>query len=252
MTIGVSRLASMTGMMVMIAIAMPCAAATSKSTAHRPTKARASLDTQSDTLRAAGLTPFAPPLIDSARFSFTAPGHGASAARFDSTERAFRFTPSGQTNAKKAVTVGVTSRVVTAAADTSRGVATESFAVTPAAYNVGLSVGWRGFAVSGGYTRLESGLTALGPNHREAVDVGLSYRGKSWKTALQVAAETGSPLMLTPLERRYSVDVGGAYAVGPRLSLNGGLRYKLAPVAPGLLDADRPDQSVYLGTAFSF
>ena len=252
MTIGVSRLASMTGMMVAIAIALPCAAAPSKSNARHSAKARTSFDMPSDSLRAAGLTPFAPPLIDSARFSFTAPGHGATATRFDSTERAFRFTPSGQTSSKKAVTVGVTSRVVTAAADTSRGVPTESFAVTPAAYNVGLSVGWRGFAVSGGYTRLDSGVTALGPNRREAVDVGLSYRGKSWKTALQVAAETGSPLMLTPLERRYSVDVGGAYAVGPRLSLNGGLRYKLAPVAPGLLDADRADQSFYLGTAFSF
>ena len=244
---GATLFAGLTGLTVIFAVALPCVASAAP---RHPVKPRTSLDAAGDRLRAVGLTPFAPPLIDSARFSFTAPGR-TSTTRFDSTERSFRFTPSGQT-ARKAVTLGVTSRVVTASADASRNVAPESFAVAPAAYNVGLSVGWRGFAVTGGYSRLDAGVTALGPNHREAVDVGLSYRAKNWKTALQLAAESGSPLMLTPLERRYSVDLGGAYAVGPRLSLNGGVRYKLAPIAPGLLDTDRADQSVYLGTAFSF
>ena len=72
------------------------------------------------------------------------------------------------------------------------------------------------------------------------------------RLALQVAAETGSPLLLSPLERRYSVDFGGAYALRPGVSLSGGVRYKLAPVSPSLVDNDSADKSVYLGTAVSF
>ena len=255
MTRGVTRAAGLTGMVALLAAALPCAAATSAATngasPRHAAKSRVTIES-SDRLRGNGVTPFAPPLLDTAHFTFTAPGR-ASTARLDTVERAFRFTPSGQIGNRKALSLGVTSRVVAAAPDASRGAApVETGAGTAAAYNVGLAVAWRGFAVTGGYSRLDAGLTSLGPNHRDAVDVGLGYRGKNWNTALQVAAESGSPLLLTPLERRYSVDLGGAYAVGPRLSLSGGVRYKLAPIAPSLLDPDRADQSVYLGTAFSF
>ena len=202
-------------------------------------------------MRAAGLIPFAPPLTDSARFTFTAPGRGAATARLDTVDRAFRFTPSGQPGSRKALSIGVTSRVVAAATDASR-TPVEAAAATPAAYNVGLSVGWHGFAVGGGYSRVDAPANALGPNRREAADATLSYHGRNWKTALQVAAETGSPLMLAPSERRYSVDFGGAYVVRPGVSLSGGVRYKTAPVSPSLVDSDRADGSVYLGTAVSF
>ena len=247
MTRGALRKAGLTGVAAVIAVALPCAVAAKAPVRHAP-RPVLSLDG----IRPAGLTTFAP-LVDSSRFTFTAPGRGASTARIDTVERAFRFTPSGQPASRRALTVGVSSRVTAApAADPARVVTADSFSVAPAAYNVGLSLGWRGFAVGGGFTRFDAPVTALGPNRREAVDASLSYRGKNWKTALQVAAETGSPLLLSPLERRYSVDLGGAYAIGPRLSVNGGVRYKLAPVSPSILDADRPDGSVYLGTAFSF
>ena len=111
---------------------------------------------------------------------------------------------------------------------------------------------WKGFAVNTGFSRVEPGVTALLSGRREAVDLGVSYRGKNWKTSLQGTAEQGSLLMYAPLERRYSVELGGAYAVAPRLSINGGVRYKLAPVSPSLLDPDRADQSVYFGTNFAF
>lgn len=245
---GATRAAGLTGMVAILATALPCAAAASKSAARHAPRA-AYVD--ADRLRGSGLTPFSPPLTESARFTFTAPGRGGSTARLDTVDRAFRFTPSGQPGSKKALTIGITSRVVAAPA-AERAVPVESFAVAPAAYNVGLSVGWRGFSVGGGYSRLEQPMTSLGPNRREAVDASLSYRGKNWKTALQVAAETGSPLVMTPAERRYSVDFGGAYAVRPGVSLSGGVRYKLAPVSPSLIDNDRPDGSVYVGTAFTF
>ncbi len=244
---GALRAAGLTGIAAVIAATLPHAAIAGKLPARHAPKVQFSLDGDR-----AGLTPFNP-LIDSARFTFTAPGRGASTARVDTVERAFRFTPSGQAGSRRALSVGVTSRVTAApAADPTRVAAVESFSVAPAAYNVGLAVGWRGFAVGGGYTRFDAPVTALGPNHREGIDASLSYRGRNWKTALQLAAETGSPLLLSPLERRYSVDLGGAYLIGPRLSVNGGVRYKLAPVSPSILDADRPDGSVYLGTAFAF
>jgi hypothetical protein len=251
MTRGAIWQAGMTGVVAALAATLPHAAIAGKVPGRHAPKTTLSLDT--DRFRTPGLTAFAPPLLDTARFTFTAPGRGASTARVDTVERAFRFTPSGQPGSRKALSVGVTSRVTAApAADPARVATVESFSVAPAAYNVGLSVGWRGFTVGGGYTRYDAPVTALGPNHREAIDASFGYRGKNWKTALQVAAETGSPLLLSPLERRYSVDVGGAYAIGPRLSLSGGVRYKLAPVSPSILDADRPDGSVYLGTAFAF
>jgi len=242
-------MAGLTGVVAVIAAALPCAALAAKLPARSPTRAVTLVD--NERLRAAGLIPFAPPLTDSARFTFTAPGRGASTARLDTVDRAFRFTPSGQPN-RKALSIGVTSRVVAAAPDASRADVVETFAASPAAYNVGVSVGWRGFAVGGGYSRIEAPVTALGPNRREAADATLSYHGRNWKTALQLAAETGSPLLQTPAERRYSVDFGGAYIVRPGVSLSGGVRYKLAPVSPSLVDNDRADSSVYVGTAVSF
>ena len=246
---GRTWVAGLTGAVAIFALALPCAAATSKPV-KRSSKARV-VEATPDGLRAAGLTPFSPPLIESGRFTFTAPGRGASTARLDSVERAFRFTPSGQSG-RKSLSIGVTTNVVSAAPDRSRA-PVETFAVAPTSVAVALGVGYRGFGVSGGYSRLDQPVTSFGPNRREAVDVALSYRGKNWKTALQVAAESGSPLLLSPLERRYSVDFGGAYTLAPRLQLSGGVRYQLAPVAPNLLEIDRPaDGSVYLGTAFSF
>lgn len=200
------------------------------------------------------LTPFQPPVTDVSRFAFTASGSSAASARMQTVDRAFRFTPSGQSDNHKALSLGVSTRVVAAAADHSRASApAEALAALPTAYNVDLSVAWKGFAVNTGYSRLEPGPMALiSGGRRDAVDLGVSYRGKNWKTSLMGSAEQGSMLMYAPLERRYSVELGGAYLLNPRLSVTGGVRYKLAPEAPSLLDPVRPDQAVYLGTNIAF
>lgn len=198
------------------------------------------------------VTSFQPPVSDLNKFSFTAAGNTAASARLQTQERAFRFTPSGQADDRKALSLGLSTRVVAAASDRSRAAAPlEASAALPTAYGVDLSVGWKGFAVNTGYRHVEPGPAALLANRTDAVDVGLSYGGRNWKTRLQGTAEQGS-FLLYPLERRYSAELSGAYAVAPRLSVTGGVRYKLAPATPTLLDADRPDQSVYLGTNIAF
>lgn len=216
-------------------------------------------------LRPATQSSFAPALLDTTRFSFTAPGQTAATARMQTAEHAFRFTPSGSSDSRRALSLGVSSRVVAAASDTSRAAAPAQYAGPgPTAYNVDMSVGYRGFAVSGGYTRADNVFTAgsvptsLTAPTREAVDLGLSYRGKSWKTSVQLGSETiaaavnGATLVQTPAERRYSVEVGGAYAIAPGIAVTGGLRYKLTPADGGLTDPQRNDRAVYLGTAFAF
>ena len=214
-------------------------------TAARQSKQRVSFDIP--------LTPFQPAVSDPGRFSFTAPGNTASSARLQTVERAFRFTPSGQTENHKALSLGVSSRVVAAAADHSRAAPLpESLTALPATYNVDVSVAWKGFAVNTGYTRVEPGVTALLDGRRQSFDLGVSYRAKNWTTSLQGTAEKGGILAIAPLERRYSVELGGAYSVAPRFSVTGGVRYSLAPESPSRLDIDRADQAVYFGTAFSF
>ncbi len=213
--------------------------------ASKPAKQRFSLETP--------LTPFQPSISDSAKFSFTASGNNASTARLQTMERAFRFTPSGQSDNRKALSLGVSTRVVAAATDRSRAAApVESLASLPTSYNVDLSVGWKGFAVNTGFGHVEPGVTALLAGPRDSIDLGVSYGGKNWRTSLQGTAEKGSLLAFAPLERRYSVELGGAYAIAPRVSVNGGVRYKLAPLTPSLLDPSRDDQAVYLGTNVAF
>ncbi len=247
---------------LLLAVSAYPAAAVVKTPKHQVTSTLAIDDGgNADRLRVGNLASFAPSLVDPGKFSFTAPGQGAANARMATVERAFRFTPSGKTDNRRAFSVGVTSRVVAAVADTSRAAApVETAAVVPAAYNVDLAVGWRNFAVSGGYARSETlggTLPASLTPRRDAVDVGVSYRGASWKTSLQIAAETGAPVLLTPItplsplppDRRYSVEFGGAYLLTPQLSLTGGVRYK---TIDSTVDPAKRDQSVYFGTAFTF
>ena len=226
--------------------ATPALAAKNDSrSAAKPSKQKFSLETP--------LTPFQPSISDSAKFSFTASGNSPATSRLQTMERAFRFTPSGQSDNRKALSIGVSTRMMTAAVDRSRAAPpAESLAALPASYNVDLSVGWKGFAVNTGFGHVEPGATAVLAGARDSVDLGLSYRGKNWRTSLQGTAEKGSLLAYAPLERRYSVELGGAYAIAPRVSVNGGVRYKLAPLSPSLLDPNRDDQAVYLGTNVAF
>ena len=206
------------------------------------------------TIETPTLSPFQPEVSDPTNFSFTVPGSGASTARAQTVERAFRFTPSGHTENRKALSLGVSTRVAAASPERNRTLAAaEPMVLTPRAYGVDVSVGWKGFALNTGFSHTEStARPGLVTSERDTVDVGLSYGGKNWRTSLQGTAEERSILAFSPLERRYSVALGGAYMVAPRLSVSGGVRYRLPTEAPSLIDTDRADQSVYVGTNIAF
>ena len=239
------RAIALNSLVLLSAVTLATSPAFAAKTVTKPAKQRFSIETP--------LTSFQPPITDPGKFSFTASGTSAASARLQTVERAFRFTPSGQSENRKALSLGVSTRVVAAAADRSHAAPpVEAMTALPASYNVDLSVGWKGFAVNTGYGHIEPGPTALLTNRRDTIDVGVSYRGRNWKTSLQGTTEKGSLLAYAPLERRYSVELGGAYAIAPRVSVSGGVRYKLAPLAPSLLDVDRADQAVYLGTNVAF
>ena len=168
----------------------------------------------------------------------------------------FRFTPSSASADKsKAVKVAVRARAATtaqAARILSETSATPITAITPAAYNLGVSVGWKRFALSGDVAKVQGGGL---PGGREAAQVGVSYAGRKFTGRVNVGAERseGPQQRIVPLENSYSLDVGGSYDVGRNLAVTGGVRYKiqrdrLEPIS----DNRRDSQAVYIGTAFRF
>jgi hypothetical protein len=127
-----------------------------------------------------------------------------------------------------------------------------SLGVNPVAYNLGVGVGWKRFAVSGDVARIDSGAA---PGGRESVDLGISYNASKWSTRVQLGAE--KPMGDTPRSitggESVSLDVGGSYRLTRRLDVTAGVRYKTerdrlsAPT-----DTIRDSQAVYIGTAFRF
>ena len=126
-------------------------------------------------------------------------------------------------------------------------------AITPSSYNLGVSLGWRRFAVSGDVAQSEGGVV---PGRREAAQVGMSYRANRRLTGrFAVAAERaeGTQRLLTE-DEAVSVDVGGAFSIARNIDLTAGARYRIARdrVEPLSRDERRDSQAVYVGTAFRF
>jgi hypothetical protein len=165
----------------------------------------------------------------------------------------FRFTPSGQADNRRALSLGVAARVTTPVVDRSRAAAPADRFVVPAGYNLNLSLGWKGFAVDTGYAHAEPvQMSPLSGRMTDQLSLGLSYGGRNWRTSLQGTAEQSQPLAFSPLTRRYGLELGGAYRVAPRFSVTGGLRYRIAPEPPSLVLPNRDDQAVYFGTNIAF
>ncbi len=179
-------------------------------------------------------------------------------ARTSLSGASFRFTPSGESGKSRQVTVAVRARSVTLGMASALTLRTDaptiaSLGVTPSAYNLGASIGWKRFAFSGDLARIDTGLA---PGSREVVSAGASYSTPKWTGRVQLDADQAigfQPRMITP-EKSYSLDVGGSYRLTRNLDVTAGVRYRLDErdrLQP-LADNRRDSQAVYLGTAFKF
>lgn len=173
---------------------------------------------------------------------------------FNST--GFRFTPAASASGRtRAVTVAVRSRSVArevAADRLATTDATRAVGIAPLAYNLGVGVGWRRFALTGDVQRFDAGTL---PGSREAVDLGVSYNASKWSTRVQVAADRP----VGPVPRAIngngsvSLDVGGSFRLTRNLDVTAGVRYKSErDRLQNVADTRRDSQAVYVGTAFRF
>lgn len=166
----------------------------------------------------------------------------------------FRFTPSESRIGNRAVTVAVRARSSIAARDNARyaSAAPATVGLAPIAYNLGVSVGWKRFAISGDVAKVD--LAGL-PGSREAADVAVSYSGSKWSGRVGASADRPLPGAAHALTEpnSYSIDVGGSYSLTRNLDLTAGMRLKTDRERLTHADDDRRDsQAIYVGTAFRF
>ncbi|MET0269206.1 MAG: porin [Sphingomonas sp.] len=168
--------------------------------------------------------------------------------------RSFRFTPAETRRDNRAVTVAVRART-NRSADTSRlatAAPSPSVGLAPIAYNLGMSVGWKRFAVSGDVSRLDM---AGMPGSRDSADLAVSYSARRFTGSVKAATDrplANAPRMVESPET-YSVDLGGSYALTRNLDVTAGVRYRSDRERLARIDDNRRDsQAVYLGTAFRF
>lgn len=163
---------------------------------------------------------------------------------------AFRFTPSGSSGSRRAVTVAVRARVI-GRPEAAHALALPSDGLAPSAYNLGASIGWKRFALSGDVTRIDGGVLPIG---RESADLGFSVTGKRWATKLELGTDRSlNDRPAFGIDQSWSVGLGGSYALTRNLNVSGGVRYKTQHEQfVSLLDDRRDSQAVYLGTTFKF
>jgi hypothetical protein len=166
----------------------------------------------------------------------------------------FRFTPSENRQGNRPVTVAVRARSTQIAhTDRAAAVAAPTVGLVPVAYNLGVSVGWKRFAVSGDVAKVD---LAGQPGSREAADVTVSYSLPRFTGRVKAGSDRplpGSTPKLVDGVESYSLDVGGSYSLTRNIDLTAGLRYKSERERLARFTDDRRDsQAVYVGTAFRF
>lgn len=180
------------------------------------------------------------------------PRFGSTFGRGGLPSSGFRFTPALGPGASRHVTVAVRARTGTPAPGAST-VASNYAGFTPYAYNLGVAVGWKHFAVTSDYSKVDLGTM---PGSHEAADVALSYGGKHWSTRLALAADRSfgdTSRLIGSEQQAVAVDFGGSYSINSRFDVTGGVRYRVEKDRLVQLSDDRRDsQAVYIGTAFKF
>lgn len=197
--------------------------------------------------------PAAPRIAGSFTPSAADPKLAALFARGGLDASGFRFTPSETRNGNRAVTVAVRARSSLAARENSRFASNApTVGLAPIAYNLGVAVGWKRFAVSGDLAKID---LAGAPGSREAADVALSYSGTKWTGRLSASSDRALPgtAQAVTEPQSYSLDVGGSYSITRNLDLTAGMRLKSERDRLTRIDDERRDsQAVYIGTAFRF
>lgn len=162
----------------------------------------------------------------------------------------FRFTPASSASNRRGVRVAVRARATTK--EEAQRIADAPIpALAPTAYNLGVAVGWKRFALSGEVAKVDGGLLP----GREAVDIGVSYNAPKWRTKLQVGADRPTDVHARMLgnDDAVSADLSGSYLIARNLEVTGGVRYKSQRDRLLPSDDDRRDsQAFYIGTAFKF
>ncbi len=165
----------------------------------------------------------------------------------------FKFTPAAPKGRPSQVRVAIRVRAETVARPVDGGSPTVG-ALTPASYNLGVSVGWRRFALTGDVARTPS--TSLAIGGRETAVVGVNYslnKRVTGRVAAVAERSDGTQAPALGQEKAYALDVGGAVALTRNIALTGGVRYKVDADRQSALNDDRRDsQAVYVGTAFKF
>jgi hypothetical protein len=165
----------------------------------------------------------------------------------------FKFTPAAAKGRPSQVRVAIRAQTSSPQQLATASAASPINALTPVSYNLGVAVGWRRFAVSGDVAKTRAAGSPL--DGRESAVVGVSYSLPRFTGRVAVSADrsegTAAPALRDP--DNYAVDVGGSYALTRRLSVTGGVRYKVEHDRLSALSDNRVDsQAVYIGTAFKF
>lgn len=172
----------------------------------------------------------------------------------------FNFTPTAAKKRASQVRIAIRAQAMSprASSETSSRTANVALAsaaavtaLTPAAYNLGAGVGWRRFAVDGDVARVKP--DALGLGGRDGALVGINYSLNHRLTGRVAASADRSEDRVPALseKRAYAVDVGGAFDINRRLSVTGGVRYRVEKDRLSV-DQRRDSQAIYLGTALKF
>src|SRR3546814_18068966 len=155
------------------------------------------------------------------------PKLAAALARSGLNASGFRFTPSEASKDEFRRVLFRSRKRVSRSSDESnaRTVAPAStVSVAPIAYNLGVAVGWKRFALSGDVTHVDLGGK---PGSAKSVDMRVSYTGR--RASRRVKATATRPLADTPRliahDPTYSIDVGGPYSLSRNIHLTAGLRY---------------------------
>ncbi len=170
-----------------------------------------------------------------------------------------RLTPAAVTReATRPVRLAIRARATTPAqaardAATPAPAAATVAAITPSSYSLGMSVGWRRFAVTGD---VQQDRDSVVPGTRDAAQVGVNYRATPrLTTRVEVEAERSLGVQrVVGADQAYALDVGGSYRIGRNLDVTGGVRYRIQRdrLEPLARDERRDSQAVYVGTAFRF